>query len=64
MMILYIPIIDESMLPSAGPEAEELPLRLLYSKMYYTQLYYAKEARDAHRTHERLVTDHVWTEID
>lgn len=27
---------DESMLPSAGPEAEESPLRLLYSKIYYT----------------------------
>jgi hypothetical protein len=27
---------DEAMLPPAGPEAEESSLRLLYSKIYYT----------------------------
>jgi hypothetical protein len=36
-MYMYINMNDdESMLPPSGTEAEELPLRLLYSEIYYT----------------------------
>jgi hypothetical protein len=42
---------NKSMLPLAGTEAEEAPLRLL---RYITQLYYGKEARDAQNSKDLI----------
>jgi hypothetical protein len=36
---------DKSMLPPVGPEAEESPLRLLYSKIYYTNAFCKRSKR-------------------
>jgi hypothetical protein len=41
---------DESMLPSAGPEAEEAPLRLL-KDILHNRIMQKKQER--HRTHRR-----------
>jgi hypothetical protein len=42
---------DKSMLPPAGPEAEESPLRLLYSKIYCT-IHIMQKKQERHRTHK------------
>jgi hypothetical protein len=50
------------MLPPTGSEAEESTLRLLYSIFCTNALY--KRKQKLYRTYKRLVTDHVWTEIE
>ena len=52
---------DKSMLPSIGSEAEQAPLRLLED--IYTIVLYKRKQR-LQRTHKRLDTDRVWTEIE
>ena len=42
---------NESMLPPAGPEAEESPLRKI-TRRYIIQSYYAKERRDTQNNTE------------
>jgi hypothetical protein len=46
----------ESMLPPAGPEAEESPLRLLEDILH--NLIMQKKQEDLHTTHNRDNTDH------
>ena len=49
---VYINMSDnESMLPPAGPEAEESPLRKI-TRRYIIQSYYAKERRDTQNNTE------------
>ena len=50
---------DESMLPPAGPEAEESSLRLLEDILYNRIM---QKKQEMHRTDNRAYTDHLWTE--
>jgi len=52
---------DDSMLPPTGPEAEEVPLRLL-EDMLHNRILQKKE--EIHKTQDIADHERLWTEMD
>jgi hypothetical protein len=52
---------NEFMLPPAGPEAEELPLRLLEDILCNRIM---QKKQEMHKTKSRADADRIWTEIE